>query len=187
MTVQITDIATFRDGGSIEFFIERDGIRKRVLLDTPLKGEPRTLMVDAVKLKPHSEGVDQLLRDLDNWHASLPHTQRLLIEEVLQKIGPYINADEAVSRAIDLSNVTFVQRYLRGAFLQPGKPPPPLTDELRAEAKRHPNGWVYVIDPTLVQGERVPPTAIVGAWHVDAEGQILEDGYQPNTRYRGTS
>ena len=174
-----------RDGGSVEFFIERDGIKKHVWLDTPLKGEPRTLLVDSIKLKPHSQGVDELLRDIDEWHATLPAAQRLLIEEVLQKSGPYFNPNEAVSHAIDLSRVTRVQRYLRGAFLEPAKPSPPLTDELRAEAKRTPNGWVYVIDPALVDGERVPPKAIVGAWRVDAEGNVLGDGYQANTRYRG--
>jgi len=45
---------------------------------------------------------------------------------------------------------------------------------------------VYVIDPALSDGERVTPAAIVGAWRVDAEGNIVADGFQANGRYRGS-
>lgn len=186
MTVRITGIETFRDGGAIEFYVESHGVRRHVWLDTPLKGEPRSLLVDNVKTVSQSAGVDELLRDLDAWHAGLPPEQRQAIDEVLQRNGPFVNPSEAESRAIELSRVVFVQRYLRGPFLQPAKPAPPITDELRAEAKRHANGWMYVIDPSLSDGERVPPAAIVGAWRVDAHGNIVADGFQANGRYRGS-
>lgn len=185
MTVQISDIQTYRDGGSISFRVERHGVGKDVWLETPFRGEPRSLLVDSVKLQPHSQELAALLRDIDDWHAALPEPWRALIEEVLRKQGPYYNASEEISHAIELSRVVFVQRYLRSDFLQPRKPAPPITDELRAEAKRQPNGWVYVVNPALEEGERIPPAAIVGAWKVDAEGNIVEDGYLPNTRYKG--
>lgn len=185
MAVQITDIETFRDGGSIEFYLERQGVQRHVWLDTPFKGEPRSLLVDNVKLRPHSPEVNELLRDIDDWQAGLSSEQRLAIDQALQRNGPIFNPSTAESRAIELSRVIFVQRYLRGPFLQPAKPSPPITDELRAEAKRHANGWVYVIDRALVDGERVPPSAIVGAWRVDADGNIVADGYQANGGYRG--
>ena len=44
MTVQIIGIETFRDGGSIGFYVEGHGVRKHVWLDAPFKGEPQALL-----------------------------------------------------------------------------------------------------------------------------------------------
>ena len=184
MPVHIFDIEIFRDGGSIEFHVERDGVRRHVFLETPLRGEPRALLIDNVRAAPHSPAVEELLRDVDEWHASLPAEQRLAIDEVFQRSGPLFNPSEAQMRTSAMSRVVLVQRYLRGPVLMPAKPAPPITDELRAEAKRHANGWVYVIDRSLSDGERVTPSAIVGAWRVDGDGNIVADGYQANGRYR---
>ncbi|WP_431256834.1 hypothetical protein ACQ86G_19300 [Roseateles chitinivorans] len=184
MSVHIFDIEIFRDGGSIEFHVERNGVRRHVFLETPLRGEPRALLIDNVKTAPHSPALEELLRDVDEWHAGLPAEQRLAIDTLLQRSGPFISPGEAERHAIDLSRVVTVQRYLKGPFLQPAKPAPPITDELRAEAKRHANGWVYVIDPALTDGERVTPSAFIGAWRVDGDGNIVADGYQANSRYR---
>jgi hypothetical protein len=41
------------------------------------------------------------------------------------------------------------------------------------EAKRTPNGWVYRIAGRFAPDERVPPEAIVGAWRVNAAGEIV--------------
>ena len=41
-----------------------------------------------------------------------------------------------------------------------------------AEAKHTPNGWVYRIAGRFSPDENVPPEAIVGAWKVDAQGNI---------------
>jgi len=41
-----------------------------------------------------------------------------------------------------------------------------------AEAKRHPNGWVYRIAGRFNSNERIPPEAIVGAWRVNELGEI---------------
>lgn len=185
MAVQIGDIQIYRDGGSISFRVERDGAAKRVWLETPFKGEPRALLVDGAEVLPDSQVLAELLRDIDEWHTALTESQRRRVEEVLQTQSPHRNPSDELLHDIALSRVVVVQRYLRGDFLQPRKPPP-ITDELRAEAKRQPNGWVYVVDPELMEGECMPPAAIVGVWKVDAEGNVVEDAYQPNPRYKGS-
>ena len=42
-----------------------------------------------------------------------------------------------------------------------------------AEAKLYPNGRVYRIAGQFTDDQRVPPEAIVGAWKVDANGEIV--------------
>ena len=51
--------------------------------------------------------------------------------------------------------------------------------EAKVEAKKHPNGWVYVIDGPYGPNDYVPPHAIVGAWKVDESGEIVGD-FIPN-------
>jgi hypothetical protein len=43
-------------------------------------------------------------------------------------------------------------------------------DALLAEARAHPNGWVYEIRAGLDPMGTVPPEDIVGAWKIDAGG-----------------
>jgi hypothetical protein len=59
------------------------------------------------------------------------------------------------------------------------------TEEMKQEAKRNPNGWVYAIHGTYGPRDRVPPEAIAGAWRVDATGQIVEGSFVPNPRFKG--
>ncbi|MET0135784.1 MAG: type VII secretion system-associated protein [Kibdelosporangium sp.] len=61
--------------------------------------------------------------------------------------------------------------------------PPDITPEMRASAKTNPNTWLYVIDPMFESQVDVPPWGVVGAYPVDATGEI-EDAFQPNDRYR---
>lgn len=63
----------------------------------------------------------------------------------------------------------------------PSKP----SNELIKEAKRNPNGWVYVIDDSLVVDGSVPPEAVVGAWKVDHNGNI-EGEFLSNPSYKGS-
>jgi hypothetical protein len=56
------------------------------------------------------------------------------------------------------------------------------TPEAIAEAKHHPNGWVYVIEGNYGQNETVPPEAIRGAWKVDANGNITGE-FIPNPNF----
>jgi hypothetical protein len=57
------------------------------------------------------------------------------------------------------------------------------TPEMIEEARRNPNGWVYVIDGDFGPNDGVPPERIVGAYKVDATG-TLTDEYQPNPNYK---
>jgi hypothetical protein len=61
------------------------------------------------------------------------------------------------------------------------RPPTPSAEAIE-EARKHPNGWVYVIDGHFSSTEHVPPTAIVGAWRVDAEGRITGE-FVANPKY----
>jgi len=58
------------------------------------------------------------------------------------------------------------------------------TQEMIAEAKNHPNDWVYQIDGTFGPDDRIPPEFIVGAYKVDSSGN-LTDEFTPNPNYRG--
>jgi hypothetical protein len=60
---------------------------------------------------------------------------------------------------------------------------PDITPEMRASAKSNPNTWLYVIDSLFESEVDVPPWGVVGAFPVDATGEI-EDDFQPNERYR---
>jgi len=42
-----------------------------------------------------------------------------------------------------------------------------------AEAKKHPNGWVYRIDARYECRDFIPPHAIEGSWKVDVYGNIV--------------
>jgi hypothetical protein len=48
----------------------------------------------------------------------------------------------------------------------------PLPGEIE-EARRHPNGWVYRIVGSVDPNGPVPPEAVIGAWKVDANGEIV--------------
>lgn len=61
-----------------------------------------------------------------------------------------------------------------------GMTPPPAAI---AEAKRKPNGWVYVIEGNFGPNDAVPPESIKGAWKVDPHGQIVGP-FIPNPKYR---
>ena len=50
------------------------------------------------------------------------------------------------------------------------------------EAKKTPNGWVYVIDDSFENKFDVPPQAILGAWKVDEKGEITGK-FIPNPNY----
>lgn len=50
----------------------------------------------------------------------------------------------------------------------------PYSEEV-VEARHHPNGRVYRIAGDFAPSDRVPPEAIVGAWKVDAKGEITGD------------
>jgi hypothetical protein len=58
------------------------------------------------------------------------------------------------------------------------------TPEMMAEAKKNPNGWVYVIEGNYGPKDAVPPEAIAGAWKVDATGNIVVGSFQANPKFK---
>lgn len=60
-----------------------------------------------------------------------------------------------------------------------------IDDATREEAKRNPNGWVYVIAGRFGPDDAVPPEAIEGAWKVDESGAIIEGSFVTNPNFRG--
>lgn len=60
---------------------------------------------------------------------------------------------------------------------------PPITEAMRDNARRNPDSWLYVIDEAFDPDSKVPPWAVVGAYPVDDEGEIIPD-FHPNETYR---
>lgn len=63
------------------------------------------------------------------------------------------------------------------------RPSPPITAEMRANARENPNSWLFVIDEAFDPDEDVPNWAMVGAYPVDARGRIVEE-FHHNLEYR---
>ena len=64
-----------------------------------------------------------------------------------------------------------------------GRTVPPITAAQREAARQRPETWLYVIDPAFDPDGEVPPNGIVGAWWVDASGEIGGE-FKPNPNYR---
>lgn len=65
-------------------------------------------------------------------------------------------------------------------------PEPPITEDMREQARQQPNTWMYSIDPFFAETAQtggVPPFGIVGAYHVNAEGSI-DPTFTANPNYR---
>ncbi|MBM0277242.1 type VII secretion system-associated protein [Micromonospora tarensis] len=62
-------------------------------------------------------------------------------------------------------------------------PPPTVTDEMRRQAKRAPDSWIYAVDPAFEGAGDVPGWAVVGAFRVDEQGEI-SDEFQRNPNYQ---
>ena len=58
------------------------------------------------------------------------------------------------------------------------------TPEMVLEAKKNPNGWVYVITGNYGPKDSVPPEAIAGAWKVDSSGSIVPGSFRANPKYK---
>jgi hypothetical protein len=57
-----------------------------------------------------------------------------------------------------------------------------ITAEVLSSAKANPNGWVYKIEGDYGPNDAVPPEAIVGAWKVDASGNLTGE-FVTNPKY----
>lgn len=66
---------------------------------------------------------------------------------------------------------------------QQNPPGPPITDEMREQARQTPDSWLYIVDPSYEQsGDNVPPEGVVGAYRIDSDGEIDED-FHHNDEY----
>ena len=54
------------------------------------------------------------------------------------------------------------------------------------EAKKFPNGWIYRIAGDFAPEQDIPPEAIIGAWEVDANGEITGE-FMDNPIYDAAS
>ncbi len=71
-------------------------------------------------------------------------------------------------------------RLLHGVIREHG----PSSPDLREEAERLGEGWLYVIDRrTPTPGDRVPPQDIVGVFSVRS-GEVVPASYTPSPNYR---
>src|SRR5260370_39954132 len=57
------------------------------------------------------------------------------------------------------------------------------TQAMREEATRHPNGYIYEIADGYDPNGAVPREAIIGAWKIDAEANIVGD-FIPNPTFK---
>jgi hypothetical protein len=63
-------------------------------------------------------------------------------------------------------------------------PVPPITGQMRQQARETPDSWLYVMDPGYADfGDDVPPEGIIGAYYIDSHGEI-EENFQFNDEYR---
>lgn len=60
---------------------------------------------------------------------------------------------------------------------------PEITPEMRANARANPGTWLYVIDPAFDAEADIPPWGVVGAYPVNASGEI-DAAFRRNTAYR---
>jgi hypothetical protein len=59
-----SDIGMYRDSGSIEFRVERDGVSTQVWLETPFAGEPHALRIDSITITRGAAEIDVLLPEV---------------------------------------------------------------------------------------------------------------------------
>src|SRR4051812_3735362 len=110
--MRIFDIDIYRDGGSIEFHIERDGHTRQIWLETPFRGEPRALRIDSVTVGRGDPAVSQLLADIEEWWAALSPDVQQRVREVKAHKGPHYNPDADTMHASNLGRVLFVRDYV---------------------------------------------------------------------------
>lgn len=110
--MRIFDIDIYRDGGSIEFHIERDGRTRQIFLQAPFPDKPRALCIDSVNVSRGDAAVGQLLADIEEWWTTLSPQVQQRIREVMAHKGPLYNPDVEAMHASDLSRVLFVRDYV---------------------------------------------------------------------------
>jgi len=106
----------FRDGGSIEFYVERDGIKRHVWLESSLFSSPQALIIDSVTMETGNPLVRELLSDIECWWRQIPVGVQSVVAEVMAHKGPHYNASAEIHNAIALSRVLMVRDYVRDVY-----------------------------------------------------------------------
>ena len=110
--MRILDIKIYRDGGSIEFRVERDGRTNHVWLDTPSRGEPRALRIDSIAISKGAAEVGRLMDDIQEWWESLPSVLQGRALEARAHVGAFRNPPSEMMEAIGISRVLSVREYV---------------------------------------------------------------------------
>lgn len=112
--------------------------------------------------------------------------------DVLKIIMPFIGSDsfqlwdKQMTKVVDFNRIgilrvgTLAPHYLTQLMKGTNHKDNP---HLIEEAKKHPNGWVYVIDEQFRGEIEVPPEHISGAWKVNGSGEIVGK-FVPNPKYK---
>lgn len=58
-----------------------------------------------------------------------------------------------------------------------------VTPDVLEAARKNPGGWVYKIEGAFGPDDYIPPEAIVGAWGVDANGNLTGE-FRDNPKYK---
>ncbi len=101
--------------------------------------------------------------------------KRAQFDDLVPLFGP----TEGVLVATVQVQIAHHREWIRSIMSELNTPPP----EALKEAKLRPNGWVYKIEGDYGPQDSVPVEAIVGAWKVDFEGNIVGD-FVPNPKYK---
>jgi hypothetical protein len=116
--MRIFAIEVFRDGGSIEFTLEKNGTERHVWLETPIYGEPRTLLINSALVDKGCAEVMELLADMDHWWAELPEKMRALVDEIMAEHNPTPDPEVTLADAIDFTRVVHVHNYVLANYAE---------------------------------------------------------------------
>lgn len=120
MKVKMMDINIYRDGGSVDFYVNKKGRKaKYVWLDTPFRGEPRQLQIDHQTVLPGDQAISDLLADIDMWFLGLPHNMQTLLLEMHGKKGVYYDPSPELLRVFDFCHVFMVRDYVLETYVVP--------------------------------------------------------------------
>jgi hypothetical protein len=110
--MRIFDIEIYRDGGSIEFRLEKNFSVRYIWLETPFHGEPRALLIDSKPVQCGSSQVRELLADIDVWWSRQPRSIQVMVSQVMAQTGPFFNPSSELADAISISRVLRVRDYV---------------------------------------------------------------------------
>jgi len=88
-----------------------------IFLETPIKGEPRKLIINGETVGKNSELVTKTVELLDIWWEKIPKEKKKKINAVLTRKGPFYNPTKEINEAIDLSYVVQTKNYVNEKYI----------------------------------------------------------------------